>query len=110
MRLRWLKGIGCGVYAVLQHAIFNGVNLLPNVFPPLDQPLNYPLYLGKLPFESAVIMFFVIYALILTVLILVTGRIRETKQQPVAPPTAAPGAGAPTPQAPTPQPVGGGIH
>ncbi|HUY77649.1 MAG TPA: PrsW family glutamic-type intramembrane protease [Ktedonobacterales bacterium] len=110
VRLRWLKGFGCGVYAVLQHAIFNGVNLLPNAFPSLNQPFNYPLYLGRLPFESAAIMFFVIYALILTVLILVTGRIRETKQQPVAPPTGAPGADAPLPQAPLPQPVGGGVR
>lgn len=110
VRLRWLKGIGCGFYAVLQHAIFNGVNLLPNAFPALNQPLSYPLYLGKLPFESASIMFFVIYGLILTVLILVTGRIREKQQAtPVAPPTSAPTT-APTPQTPLPQPVGGGVR
>ncbi len=111
VRLRWVKGIGCGVYAVLQHGIFNGVNLLPYVFPSINQPLNHPLYLGKLPFESAALMFFVIYALILTVLILVTGRIREKKPAaPVAPPSAAPSAGAPTPQTSAPQPVGGGVR
>ncbi len=83
--LRWLKGIGCGVYAVVQHAVFNGSNLIALLIPGLSAPLAQPLYLVKLPFESAALIFMVLYVVILTVLIVVTGRIRNAKG--MAPPT-----------------------
>jgi len=97
VRLRWVKGVGCGLYAVIQHAIFNGSNLITSLIPGLSQPLSQPLYLVKLPFESEALVFMVLYAIILAVLIVVTGRIRDDKGMasatPIAPAAVAQTAG-----------------
>ena len=99
VRLRWLRGIGCGVYAVLQHAIFNGTNVI-TFFPlpfNLNQQLAQPLYLGQLPFESAVLIFIGFYIVMIGVLFFITGRLRNAPgmPEPTLPPTPAN-----TPQAP----------
>jgi RsiW-degrading membrane proteinase PrsW (M82 family) len=93
---RWLKGIGGLLYAVLQHAIFNGSNLLLFI-PAVASALSQPFYLGSLPIESAAIIFLVYYVIILVVLFVVTGRLRRgaTSSTPSAAPSSTPGGAMP---------------
>jgi RsiW-degrading membrane proteinase PrsW (M82 family) len=107
--LRWLRGFGALLYAVVQHAVFNGSNLI-TVVPPIGKALSQPFYLGQLPLDSFTWVAFVFYAIILGVLILVTGRLRRLSADALPPKTAPilPGAGAPVDRAP--QPVPGGAR
>ena len=75
VRLRWLRGVGCITYAVAQHAIFNGSNLIGLAPGPLGQWLSQPWYIGRLPFDHMAFLFFVYYAIIFGVLIFVTGKL-----------------------------------
>ncbi|MEO7003212.1 MAG: PrsW family glutamic-type intramembrane protease, partial [Ktedonobacterales bacterium] len=88
VRLRWLRGIGCGVYAVLQHGLFNGSNAI-TFFPlPFNQQLQQPLYLGQLPFEAEFLIFIGFYILMAAVLVFITGRLKNAPGMPT--PTATP--------------------
>jgi RsiW-degrading membrane proteinase PrsW (M82 family) len=92
---RWLKGIGGLAYAVLQHAIFNGSNLV-TLIPPVGAALNQPFSLGKLPIDGSTVIFLVFYGLILSVLVVVTGRLRQSETSaPGAAPSATPGGAMP---------------
>ena len=74
VRLRWLRGIGCVVYAVLQHAIFNGSTVLVLLLPdPVLKALEQPFSLGQLPLQYLDLLFLTPDVLILIVLIIVTG-------------------------------------
>lgn len=80
MRRRWSLGIGCLVYAYVQHAIFNGGAVLILVLiPPLR---DWHANLFGLVFDASVIYAFVLYALILTALVLVTRRLSHPATQP----------------------------
>jgi RsiW-degrading membrane proteinase PrsW (M82 family) len=80
MRRRWSLGIGCLVYAYVQHAIFNGGAVLVLVLIPGLR--NWHANLFGLVFDASVIYAFVLYALILTVLALVTRRLSHATAQP----------------------------
>ena len=107
--LRWLRGFGALLYAVIQHAVFNGSNLITAV-PPIGKLLSHPFYLGRLPLDSFTWVAFFFYAVILGVLILVTWRLGRISPDALPPKTAPilPGAGAPVDR--TPQPVPGGAR
>jgi RsiW-degrading membrane proteinase PrsW (M82 family) len=96
VRLRWLRGIGGILYAVLQHAIFNGSNLLGFLPGPVGSWMQKPLYIGRLPLDGGTALFLVYYAIILGVLFYVTGRLarpdqsEEQRQTPPAPMRTAP--------------------
>ena len=97
IRLRWLRGFGCIAYAIAQHAIFNGSNLIGLSPGPLGQWLSQPWYIGHLPFDRAAFLFFVYYAAIFGVLVFVTGRLvpgpRPRDIVPVAAATPVAGSG-----------------
>ena len=79
MRRRWSLGIGCLVYAYVQHAIFNGGAVLVLVLiPPLRA---WHASLLGLVFDASVIYAFLLYALILTALVLVTRRLYHASPQ-----------------------------
>lgn len=77
---RWWRAVGCFLYALLQHGIFNGANLLPS----LPQPLEQPIYLGSLPIDGGTVLFFGFYLIILGVLVFMTGRLRRADTTSVA--------------------------
>lgn len=109
---RWLKGFGGLGYAVLQHGIFNGSNLLGLIPGPIGDLMNKPLFLGSLPLDSGTALFFVYYAIILGILVYMTGRLRNRIKPPVGATPELPAAPQPTfpmPQ-PLPQPVAGGAQ
>jgi len=91
--LRWLRGFGALLYAVLQHSIFNGliatgISLLPAPIGPFFQQ-TFPL--GILPISFGVFAIFAYDALILGWLLFITGRLRGTPASPGAVPLS-PGA------------------
>jgi RsiW-degrading membrane proteinase PrsW (M82 family) len=95
---RWLLGFGALGYAVLQHGIFNASELVTRV--PLIGPwLNSttPLAsLGSLPIERSFLVELVMYALVLAMLVFVTGRLRRAPQTPAT--SSAPAAEARGPE------------
>jgi RsiW-degrading membrane proteinase PrsW (M82 family) len=106
---RWLKGFGGLAYAVLQHGIFNGSNLLGLVPGPVGDLMNKTLYVGRLPLDGGMILFLFYYAVILGVLIYMTGRLRRDLHKPAG--TASVPANAPALAAGSePQPVAGGAR
>jgi hypothetical protein len=89
VRLRWLRGIGCGLYAVIQHGVFNAFSLAGQVLPSnVNDWLSAPLYLGPLPLQRMDIVFLGVYAFILGVLIFMTSRLLRAKGMPEPPPPA----------------------
>jgi hypothetical protein len=106
---RWLKGFGGLAYAVLQHGIFNGSNLLGLVPGPVGDLMNKTLYVGRLPLDGGMILFLFYYAVILGVLIYMTGRLRRDLNKPAGTATVPSGA-APLPAGSVPQPVAGGAR
>lgn len=106
---RWLKGFGGLAYAVLQHGIFNGSNLLGMIPGPIGDLMSKTLYLGNLPLDSGTILFFGYYAIILGVLVYMTGRLRHTIKTPAGSAPIAPTA-PPLPAGQEPQPVAGGAR
>jgi RsiW-degrading membrane proteinase PrsW (M82 family) len=75
VRLRWLRGFGGIAYAMAQHAIFNGSNLLSFLPGPVGTWMQQPAYLGRLPLDGGILLFFAYYIAIFGVLIYVTGRL-----------------------------------
>ena len=110
VRLRWLRGVGCIIYAVLQHAVFNGSNLLALIPGPVGSSLNQPLSLIGLPVDSGLLLFFFYYALILLLLFVVTGRLARGLRASAAPtpPNSSPPAPSLHTEATT--PLAGGIR
>jgi RsiW-degrading membrane proteinase PrsW (M82 family) len=106
---RWLRGFGALLYAVLQHAIFNGSTLI-TLIPPVRRILAAPIYLGRLQLGGDTWVPFIFYAIILGVLIVVTGRLRRLSPDVLPPKTAPirPAASAPADR--TPQPMPGGAR
>lgn len=83
VRLRWLKGIGCGVYAIVQHGLFNALSLVGEVAPhSVSQWLNTPFFIGNLPLQNFDFIFMGLYLLLVGVLTLVTGRLLHAKGMP----------------------------
>ncbi|HET8908095.1 MAG TPA: PrsW family glutamic-type intramembrane protease, partial [Ktedonobacterales bacterium] len=109
VRRRWLKGFGGLAYAVLQHGIFNGSNLLGLIPGPVGDLMSKTLYLGRLPLDSGTVLFFAYYAIILGVLVYMSGRLRRNLKAPAA---SVPGAPTPSPlpAGSQPQPVAGGAR
>jgi hypothetical protein len=90
VRLRWLRGIGCGLYAVLQHSLFNAFALVGQALPSsVSDWLNQPLYVGALPLQNEDIIYLAIYLLMLGVLIFVTSRLWRAKGMPERKPPIA---------------------
>ena len=110
MPRRWLLGFGGLAYAVLQHGIFNGSNLLGLLPGPIGDLMSKTVYLGNLPLDSGTILFFSYYVIILGILVYMTTRLRRDLN---APPRTTPGTAgaAPTGSAGAePQPVAGGAR
>ena len=78
---RWLRGIGCILYAVVQHAIFNGVFVV-TLIPGLGNWLSQSWYIGRLPFQNADFLDLALYVLILWLLYVVTGRLGRGARPP----------------------------
>lgn len=100
--LRWLRAVGAILYAVLQHGIFNGLTLISapavHILPPsLADWLSQPFPVGALPLQRMDVVFLVIYGVILTVLVVMTTRLRGARGMPErpAPPTPQWPAGYP---------------
>ena len=88
---RYWKGFGAIIYAILQHAIFNGANFLAIVPGPIGDALRAPVWFFGLPETGQVYLFVIIYAGIIGVLLTVTQRIRQSPlNQPLTTITAAP--------------------
>jgi RsiW-degrading membrane proteinase PrsW (M82 family) len=106
---RWLKGVACIVYAVVQHAVFNGSAVLVDFLPgPVEKWLGQVFYIGQFPVSVGYLPFFGLDALILVMLIFMTGRLlRASEAAPAAPPAATPAAGVPVAPGAEPAPVGG---
>ena len=106
---RWLFGFGGLAYAVLQHGIFNGSNLLGLLPGPIGDLMSKTVYLGQLPLDSGTILFFAYYVIILGILVYMTTRLRRNLN---APPQPTPGTAgtAPTDAGSQPQPVAGGAR
>ncbi|MBF6590180.1 MAG: PrsW family intramembrane metalloprotease [Ktedonobacterales bacterium] len=102
---RWLRGFGGLAYAVIQHAVFNGSNLL-TIIPGVGDLLSKPWYLGALPIDNGTFLFFVYYVLILGVLFYVTGRLARG-QTTTSSVSATPARG---PTGPLPQASAGGAR
>ncbi len=108
--LRWLRGVGGILYAMLQHATFNAsAVLLPLLPPSILAVLAIEVVPGYVPFPIANLVFLAFDGLILGVLIFVTGRLRRAGS---APPRAGTPATAPpsTYQDSPALPVGGGAR
>jgi RsiW-degrading membrane proteinase PrsW (M82 family) len=73
---RWLKGFGAILYAILQHALFNGSNLLTAI-PGVSQWSQNSFDLGHLPLTADLLITYIIYGIIATVLIVTTSRLRK---------------------------------
>lgn len=76
VRWRWIKGFGAILYAIFQHAFFNGSNLLTGL-PGINQLSQNSIPLGRLPLSAGLVIVFVIYALIVVVLTYITARLRK---------------------------------
>lgn len=74
---RFIKGLGALLYAVFQHGIFNGANLLVLIPGPIGNALNSPVWFFGLPETGSIYLFVVLYTLIIGVLLTVTHTIRE---------------------------------
>jgi RsiW-degrading membrane proteinase PrsW (M82 family) len=80
---RILLGLGCGLYAVVQHAIWNGsflVQLLPDpVGPYLDHGM---VTLGLISFQAVLLTYLFESLLMLTFFVFVTGQLRGKIDKP----------------------------
>ncbi len=96
VHLRWLRAIGCGLYAILQHGVFNALGFYDLALPSnIGAWLNQPFFLGGLPLQNADVIYLVAYGLILGVLIFMTSRLWGAKGMPERKPPVV----GPTPQA-----------
>jgi RsiW-degrading membrane proteinase PrsW (M82 family) len=87
---RWLRGFGGIFYAMLQHAIFNGSNLLGLLPGPVGSWMQQPIFIGKLPLDGGALLFFIYYGLIFALLVYVTGRLAHSPPTEPASPTRPP--------------------
>jgi RsiW-degrading membrane proteinase PrsW (M82 family) len=95
VRLRWLRAIGCGLYAVLQHSLFNALSFSDQILPSnISAWMNRPFYLGGLPLQNADAIYLVAYGVILGVLTFMTSRLWRARGMAERKPPLAP-----TPQA-----------
>ena len=94
VRLRWLRVIGCALYAVVQHGIFNALSFFQLLLPDSwNAWLNQPFFLGALPIEHIDLIYLVAYAAILGVLIVMTNILPHAQGMPDrTPPAPQPGA------------------
>ena len=108
VRLRWLRGFGCLVYAVMQHAIYNGSSVLINLLPdPILKALNQTFSIGQLPLQYNYLPFLALDAIILVILTVVTGGLmRGWRRRSAASPPAG-GSPARGEAAATPAVIGG---
>jgi len=107
VRLRWLKGVSCVLYAVAQHAIFNGSAVLVDFLPqPIEKWLGQVFYIGQFPISVSYFPFFGLDGLILLVLIFMTGRLARRSKEDAGASTATAPAGDPA-RSRQPAPVGG---
>lgn len=77
-RHRWLLGLGCIAYALIQHAVWNGtfvLSLLPDPIGPFFDHGKVPL--GPLSFDAQLLPYIVLSILMICFFIFVTGRIRR---------------------------------
>ncbi|HEX8997801.1 MAG TPA: PrsW family intramembrane metalloprotease [Ktedonobacterales bacterium] len=89
VRLRWLRGIGCGVYAIVQHGLFNALSLFDQALPTtISDWLNQPFFVGGLPLQYADALYLFVYLLILSMLIFMTWRLWNAKGMPERKPPA----------------------
>jgi len=89
--LRWLRGIGCALYAVVQHGVFNALGFATQLLPSgANDWLNQPFYLGNLPIQNVDVIYLFAYALILGVLIFMTHRLLRAQGMPARTPPAPP--------------------
>jgi len=86
---RYGKGFGALAYAVLQHGIFNGANLLSLIPGPIGNALQTPVWFFGFPETGQIYLFVVFYAVIIWVLLRVTHSIRYTNPQPPVPTSTA---------------------
>lgn len=94
--LRWLRGVGCGLYAVVQHGVFNAFSLIGNWLPSnIGDWLNQPYYIGDLPISNSDVIYLGIYLYLIGFLLFMTQRLLRAKGMP-APPEPAPPAPWPT--------------
>ncbi len=91
VHLRWLRAIGCGLYAILQHGVFNALGFYDLALPSnIGAWLNQPFFLGGLPLQNADVIYLVAYGLILGVLIFMTSRLWGAKGMPERKPPLTP--------------------
>jgi RsiW-degrading membrane proteinase PrsW (M82 family) len=77
--LRWARGFGGILYALVQHGLFNGAATLINLVPPsVGQFLSVMIVPGVVPVAIADVLFMVFDGLIFVVLVYVTGRLRQS--------------------------------
>lgn len=89
--LRWLRGIGCGLYAVLQHGVFNALSLIDQWLPTnVATWLNQPFYIGDLPISNSDIIYVFIYLYLIGFLLFMTDRLWRAKGMPEPPPPPQP--------------------
>jgi hypothetical protein len=98
VRLRWWRGFGCFLYALFQHGIFNALALVVSLPGPISSWLAHPVYIGQLPLDRSSFVFYVYYAIIIAVLVTVTGRLARIPG-PSATTIASAGAARPVPNA-----------
>ncbi len=78
-----LLGLGCGVYAVLQHAIWNGSFLLQLLPKPVGPYLESGvIMIGSYPLSAFVLVYVVESALMLSFFLYVTGKLRGMNRTP----------------------------
>lgn len=93
VRLRWLRGVGCLLYAVVQHGVYNGIALLISLPNPLTKALQTPIYLGRLPVDAFTLLLVVYWALIVGFMVFITGRLLRASQVATPPMDGPPASG-----------------
>ncbi len=91
---RYLKGFGALAYALLQHGLFNGSNLLVILPGPIGDAMRAPVWFFGLPETGIIYLFVVIYAIIIGVLLTVTYYLRHSPLN--RPPEIVPAASPPS--------------
>jgi len=90
VRWRWLRGFSGILYAIMQHALFNGSNLLLAIPGPFGNWMAQPYYLDRLPIDRASVFFFAVYLVLLGILLVMSSRLRRIGSTPDLPPGTGP--------------------
>ena len=89
-RHRILLGVGCGLYAVTQHAIWNGAFLFMLLPAPIGPYLEKGVInIGSYPLQAFVLVYIVESLLMLLFFLYVTGKLRKAGQTPTTKPSSA---------------------